>query len=56
MCIYRTLAHSHPKIDASLDNCTLLKRKNPTCDKRKQINKTKSKARYVHMYKGNQLK
>ena len=56
MCISRTLARPHPKIDMLLDNCTLLKTKQPTYDKRKQINETKSKARYVHMHKGNTIK
>ena len=56
MCISWTLACSHPKIDILLDNCTLLKTKQPTCDKRKQINETKFKARYVYMYKGDQMK
>ena len=54
MCISRTLAHPHPKIDMSLDNCTLLKEINVLLIK--QINETKSKARYVHMYKGDQMK
>ena len=56
MCISRTLAHPHPKIDMSFDNCTLLKINQPTCDKRKQINETKTKAIYVKMYKGDQMK
>ena len=56
MCIFRTLARPHPKIDMLLDNCILLKINHPTCDKRKQINKTKSKDRYVRMHKGNTIK
>ena len=56
MCISQTLARPHPKIDMFLDNCTLLKIKKPTYDKIKQINETKSKDRYVHIYKGDQMK
>ena len=56
MCIYWTLACPHREIDTSLHNCTLLKINQPTSNKRKQINETKSKSRYVHMYKGDQMK
>ena len=56
MCVSWIVAHPHPEIDSLHDNYTLRNRKHPTCDKRKQINETKSKARYVHMYKGDQMK
>ena len=53
MCLSWTISCPHPEIDMPLNIYPLLKIKHHTCDKIKQNDEIKSKARYVHMYKRN---